>query len=127
MHDLGRSTPLALTTDAALARRIVVRTIDQLDVGGALAATSDVVLDLEFHLLAFLDGVEDATRKGRVMEEDFRTIVATDEPETTIPDHPHYCAPHEPLPPKQSATVAYCKGRKIRASSWFRTPMMGAF
>jgi hypothetical protein len=95
-----------LSLDCCVARCIagalplsVVRAVDQLDVRRSLTATADVILDLELHLLAFLDGVEDPSWQGRVMEEDFRTIRTADETEATVSDHPHNSAPHESIPP----------------------------
>jgi hypothetical protein len=109
---LGSGSPTGIAGELPLR---IVGAIGELDVRRSLTSATDVVLDVELHLLAFLDRVEDSARQRRVMEEDFRTVLTADEPESTISDHPHYCAPHETLPPSRTPSRRMNLRRKMRA------------
>jgi hypothetical protein len=112
-------------TNCASAWRIVERTIDELNIRRTLATAAYVVLNLEFHLLTFLDRIKHATGKGGMMKENLSAILTADESESAISDHPHYCALHEPVPPKQSAILAYsAKGARSVPDLGSRHPRM---
>jgi hypothetical protein len=63
--------------------------LDQADVRSALAASTSIGLDVEFELLAFLEGVKDASGERRVVNEDFRAALGLDETESAISNDPN--------------------------------------
>jgi hypothetical protein len=78
--------------------------VGQFNVRRSLAASIGVGLDIKLHLLPFLNGVKNTARQGRMVEEDFGTVLTADKAEPTVSDHPHDCALHETLPPGKTPT-----------------------
>ena len=62
---------------------------EQTNVGGSLAASSRIVLDVELDLLSLLKGVELARRERRMMKEDLGPVIGANEAEPTVTDETH--------------------------------------
>jgi hypothetical protein len=69
---------------SALPNHTTFESVEHRYVHGALTSPSRVILDVERQLLPLAQRIEDARRKGRVVEEDLLPSLCAHKPEATI-------------------------------------------